>query len=63
MSKQITRHFDCKSESQAREKLAAEVENWTWLTRKRKSGIVAEATIERTETKYGPVFTMTIAVD
>ncbi len=54
--KQITRFFDVETEKEAREAVKAEVKNFSWLNLADKAVIVAEATFEKYNTKYGPLF-------
>jgi len=50
------KYYEVNSEEEARETLAVEANNWTWLSREQKEELVANADVNRTDTKYGPVF-------
>lgn len=51
----ISRFYEVETEEKARALLRAEADNWTWLSKEEKDHVV-EATAERTETKFGPVY-------
>lgn len=63
MSKKMTRYFDTGTEKAARGKLQDIVNNWSWISRERKNEIVSSAKFEKNDTKYGPVFSVTVPTD
>ena len=63
MTKRAFKSFACDTKDEARKQLEEEVENWTWMSRKRKEEIISSAAFDQTETRFGSMFSTTVQTD